>query len=247
MLMSTIRDLGITVADPMDDLLAFDKTFNHLLSPMAFSDTDDLMVGSIADHTPAYGYMDPFYFNPYADWINVVLMPALMWASVMAVAGGPWETIIYTYRNGFSTDTVSSYSSYVLMQLKAIFWGPLQIIYYTMRAGVFIILLPYNTFIFILNLLFIPAALVSWFFYFLKAWLWWLDALYILSKYWINDPLGFITTFFYLCSDSYLIGDIIFFWVWIPLYWLGSVGQWLFDDTFETRPTLSSLYSAYTG
>lgn len=59
------------------------------------------MVGSIDDHTPSPGYMRDFYFNPYSEWENVLLLPALAAASAMAIIGGPWETIIYTYRNGF--------------------------------------------------------------------------------------------------------------------------------------------------
>ena len=118
--MSTIRDMGFTLADPMDDLLDFDRAFNNVLRPSAKSDTDDLTVGGIGNFTPTYGYMDKFYYNPYAEWINVILMPALIWASAMAILGGPWEAIRHLINNGYN----STSSNYLLMQIKAMWWGP---------------------------------------------------------------------------------------------------------------------------
>ena len=164
-----------------------------------------------------------------------------MSASFIALTGAPWGTIVYTYRNGFQ----SSYSDYVKMQLRAMVWGPVQVVYYMFRGISILFLIPYNLFILFLDLMYLPVIFASWFLYALKAVLWYMDAAYIISKAWINDPTEFIETTVWLLTDSYLFIDIVFFWWWIPIYTLGMFGAWLFDDTFESRPTTKSLLCLY--
>ena len=238
--MSTIRDKGFTLADPMDDLLDFDRTLNSILYPKAESDTDDLIVGSIANYTPlSWGYANMLYYNPYSEWVNVVLLPALFWASTMAIVGGPWETILYWIQNDFTLD--SSLSNYVRMQIIAMFWGPIQVVYYILRGIGFIILIPYNIFVFFLNLLIIPFTLIIWFWYFLKACVWWLDVAFVISNAWNNDPASFVAGFFELFNYG-LVSRILLFWFWIPYYYVYFVFIWFWGDLFETRPNEETLY-----
>lgn len=110
--MGNLGDKGITITDPMDIVLQFDHEFVKVLkSRRASSSEDGLMVGNLLDHTPNYGYFSKYYFNPYTDWTNLIMMPALIWASGMATVGGPWESIAYLYNNGFD----GSLNDYVLM------------------------------------------------------------------------------------------------------------------------------------
>ena len=124
-----------------------------------------MVVGDLIDHTPTeIGWASELYYNPYGDWRNLLLMPALVWASIYAIASGPWETIVYSIRNGLLDD---NYSKYVLMQIKAMFWGPIQIVYYIFRSMVFIALIPYNLFVFFLDVNFLGWILFNWFVYYL--------------------------------------------------------------------------------
>jgi hypothetical protein len=123
------------------------------------------------------------------------------------------------------------------MQIKAIFWGPLQIAYYFFRGIVFILLIPYNLAVFTLDLLYIPWVMFMWFIYFLKAVLWWMDVAYVMSKFWIMDPPGFILSFFDVWSMGYLFWEVLFWWFWVPMYYLIFLYAWFWEDTFESRPT----------
>lgn len=228
----------------MDHLLIFEREITNIFNSRKQDKSDALLVGDLADHTPSdlFGWASHLYFNPYSEWRNLVLMPALMWASLYAIASGPWETVIFTLTNGFSG---GSYSSYVLMQIKAMFWGPIQIVYYILRASTFIALIPYNLFVFFLDVNFLLYVFASWFLYFLRAVVWWMDAAYVLSKFWINDSEGFITVFLDLLFFRGLFTELLFFWFWIPVYYLVMVGEWIYGDTFESRPTQESLYDLY--
>ena len=62
------------------------------------------------------------------------------------------------------------------------FSGPIQVVYYFFRAIAFFTLLPYNAMILFLDLAYIPVILLMWFFYFLKAVLWYMDVAYIVSN-----------------------------------------------------------------
>ena len=247
-LITIFRDWGCELRDPIEDLLAFDQAFTDSLpshSRAAKIDSGEPIVGSLNDHTASYGWANFFFYNPYSEWINVLLVPALVWASTIAVIGGPWEIIVFTIKNGVTFDT--TYSDYVLLQIKAMFWGPIQVLTYLFRAITFIVLIPWNVGVFLANMLFIPATFFLWFVYFLKAWLWWIDAAYVLSKAWINSPIEYITRFMFLITDYYLSTDLVFFWFWIPAYYLASLYEWLWNDVFESRPTKDSLFEVYYG
>lgn len=110
--MSIVRNMGFTGTDPMDNLMVFDEAFTAILNSRTKVDSDEPIVGSLDDHTPPPTDITRFYYNPYAAWINVLLLPALAWASAMAIVGGPWEFFVYTFRNGFDN---TYYSKYVLM------------------------------------------------------------------------------------------------------------------------------------
>jgi hypothetical protein len=96
-LMSTIRNMGLVFEDPLDDLLEFDDIFHSILKRRVKSDSGDLMVGSIINYIPPYGYYADYYFNPFTSFKNGLIIPAMAWASMMVILGGPWETIFYWY------------------------------------------------------------------------------------------------------------------------------------------------------
>lgn len=93
------------------------------------------------------------------------------------------------------------------------FWGPIQIVYYVLRGLGFLSLLPYNTFVFFLDMQWITWVLLNWAVYALKAQLWVLDFMYLLSKTWINTPGVFIKGFFSFFVNS----DFLWYIVWFPV------------------------------
>ena len=127
------------------------------------------------------------------------------------------------------------------MQIRAMFWGPIQILYYLYRGTVFILLIPYNFFVILLDLSYILYIIWNWFVYYLKFTAWFIELTYIVSNHWNNNPGEFISGFFHLAQNSSLVWDIIFFWFWLPIYYVIWIWQWIFLDTFETRPSLDSI------
>jgi hypothetical protein len=87
-------------------------------------------------------------------------------------------------------------SKYILMQIQAMWWGPIQTVYYIFRGLTFFTFLPWNTFVLFINVFYLPMVGFFFFIYFLKAVLWWMDVAYLFSNAWINNPEGFITKFF---------------------------------------------------
>jgi hypothetical protein len=70
---------------------------------------DEPMVGSlIEDHSPTFEF-STWYFNPYLEWENLVMLPALIWASIFAIANGPWETIMYIFETGLFQENFTDY------------------------------------------------------------------------------------------------------------------------------------------
>ena len=165
-------------------------------------------------------------------------MPALLWASIYAIIMGPWETIVYTFEHGFSSE---KYTEYVWMQIRAMFWGPIQLVYYLYRGAVFILLIPWNFFVVLLDLMYIPYILWNWFLYYMKFIGWFIHLAYIISNHWNNHPSDFIQGFIYLVQNSSIGWDLLFFWFWLPIYFWIWNWQWIFSDIFEERPSLDAI------
>ena len=200
------------------------------------------VVQSIDDWTPPLDWFTRFYFFPYTDLTNTILLPALLWAVMFVWIRGLPNTFYQIYKRGWD---VSTMLPYVKIQAITLWRGPLLLVYYTFRAATFLLLLPYNIFVFFGNVFYLPLLFVSWSAYVLRAWLWFADAAYVLSKFWILAPADFIETFILLVTEGYLFVDILFFWYWIPVYSIGLFWLWLVEDTFQERPTRESLYDLY--
>lgn len=161
-------------------------------------------------------------------------MPALLWATGFVWIRGLPNTIYEIYKRGWDASNIGPY---IKVQFTTLWRGPLLLVYYVFRASVFLLLLPYNILVFIFNWLYLPMLVVTWSAYVLRALLWYADAAYVLSKFFLNNPSQFVTTFFWLITDDYLFRDILFFWFWIPAYGWYMFLVWIYEDTFQRRPT----------
>ena len=97
-LMSILSEEGFEFKDPLSNFFDLHGEILSTLEQRDLSHQDKTIVGGLGDHTPDdFGWARDLYFNPYTKWKNLLLMPALLWASVYAIIMGPWETIVYTF------------------------------------------------------------------------------------------------------------------------------------------------------
>jgi hypothetical protein len=78
------------VPDPLDNLDEFKNVVYNLI-PKRYTENNHRIVGDISNHTPdTWEWPDELYYNPYSDFMYVLLMPLLVLASVTAIINGPW-------------------------------------------------------------------------------------------------------------------------------------------------------------
>ena len=59
--MGTLRELGFRMEDPLDYVVQFEREVFTILQERHRSKEETLLVGSLADHTPDFGWASDFY------------------------------------------------------------------------------------------------------------------------------------------------------------------------------------------
>ena len=132
----------------------------------------------------SYGYFwRNFYFDPHFDFIQMITIPAVWFATIILIIGGPWQQVYYIFNTG-----LMEYSDEAELQAQAILYGIIYSIAHPIVAIVTLTPIPFNLFLVLCDLTLWFTQLILWqTWYLIEICIWWMDFWYQLSVFTILD------------------------------------------------------------
>ena len=106
----------------------------------------------------SYGYFwRNFYFDPHFDFIQMITIPAVWFATIILIIGGPWQQVYYIFNTG-----LMEYSDEAELQAQAILYGIIYSIAHPIVAIVTLTPMPFNIFLVLCDLTLWFTQLIVW-------------------------------------------------------------------------------------